>query len=173
MIIGPASAERIAEEQLLSTLSEMSASKQAALDADYSRLEAVLVGPERLRRPDPPEGYTRAPHLPAYQYIPKSGSPNRLLEKWTPEEALAEVSAQQRQMAEWIRGQRGRPGWDLDRPTREVWQYIHVSKRLKECRNQLQDMVDEINAGDYDEETTEYMNAQAEADALSEMENEK
>lgn len=94
--------------------------------------------------PEPPQGYTRAPRLDTYKYIPKDGSPNVLLERLPLREALTKVTREHRKIAEWIRGQKGRPGWDLDKPTREMWGYIHASKRMKRCRDQLQEMWDEV-----------------------------
>lgn len=117
---------------------------------------------------EPPVGYEKAPRLKSYRFIPSNGSPNRLLEKWTPEQALEVVTREHRLIADWIRAQRGRPGWDLDRPTREMWPYIHASKRMKACREQLRELVEELRlAGEAgDENLEEWSSAQAEADAL-------
>lgn len=119
-------------------------------------------------QPEPPVGYEKAPRLKTYRFIPRDGSPNRLLEKWTPEQALEVVTREHRLIADWIRAQRGRPGWDLDRPTREMWPYIHASKRMKACREQLRELVEELRlAGEADDGLgAEWSSAQAEADAL-------
>lgn len=119
-------------------------------------------------QPEPPAGYEKAPRLKSYRFIPRDGSPNRLLEKWTPEQALEVVTREHRLIADWIRAQRGRPGWDLDRPTREMWPYIHASKRMKACREQLTKLVWDLRraAGADDGLGAEWSSAQAEADAL-------
>ena len=119
-------------------------------------------------QPEPPAGYEKAPRLKSYRFIPRDGSPNRLLEKWAPEQALEVVTREHRLIADWIRAQRGRPGWDLDRPTREMWPYIHASKRMKACREQLRELVEELRlAGGADDGFgAEWSSAQAEADAL-------
>lgn len=123
-------------------------------------------------QPEPPTGYTKAPRLKTYRFIPRDGSPNRLLEKWTPEQALEVVTREHRLIADWIRAQRGRPGWDLDRPTAEMWSYIHVSKRMKACREQLRELVEELrldNSAGVEQSGnlgSDWAMAQAEADAL-------
>ena len=123
-------------------------------------------------QPEPPTGYTKAPRLKTYRFIPRDGSPNRLLEKWTPEQALEVVTREHRLIADWIRAQRGRPGWDLDRPTAEMWSYIHASKRMKACREQLRELVEELrrdNSAGVEQSGnlgSDWAMAQAEADAL-------
>lgn len=117
------------------------------------------------KQPDPPAGYERAPRTATYQYIPPDGSPNRLLEEYGPEEALELVTREHHALADWIRAQRSRQDWDLDKPTAEMWRYIHAVKRLKSCRNQLREFVESLDRGDDCQE--DWLEAQAEADALS------
>lgn len=122
--------------------------------------------------PEPPQGHTRAPALSTYKYIPTNGSPNVLLERLPLKEALDKVTRDHRKIAEWIRGQRGRPGWDLDKPTREMWGYIHASKRMKRCRDQLQEMWDDImdDTSHEDDAPSEVSAAQHEANMLAALE---
>jgi len=138
-----------------------------AAPADYGDRAIELLSPGRSRDAEqPPAGYARAPRLDTYRFIPKDGSPNALLERLPLKEALDKVTREHRKIADWIRAQRGRPGWDLDRPTAEMWPYIHASKRLKLCRIQLEEMWDDI-VREHDEPEDDWAQAQAEADALS------
>lgn len=124
-------------------------------------------GGSRIREPakDP------APRSILFPYLGRDGSPNRILERYPPHEALARVTAEHAAMADWIRAHKNDPGWDLSAPTNEQWRYIHVSKMLKRAREELQLMVDLINA-----ETTKphpvdlHEAAQAEADLLAVLE---
>lgn len=136
-----------------------------AAPADYGDQAVELLSRERAYQ-EPPAGYTTAPRLDTYRFIPKDGSPNVLLERLPLKEALEKVTREHRKIADWIRAQRGRPGWDLDRPTREMWPYIHASKRLKLCRIQLEEMWNDVIA-DHDDDNSDWASAQAEADALS------
>ena len=136
-----------------------------AAPADYGDQAVELLSRERTYQ-EPPAGYTTAPRLDTYRFIPKDGSPNALLERLPLKEALEKVTREHRKIADWIRAQRGRPGWDLDRPTREMWPYIHASKRLKLCRIQLEEMWNDVIA-DHDDDNSDWASAQAEADALS------
>ena len=136
-----------------------------AAPADYGDQAVELLSRERTYQ-EPPAGYTTAPRLDTYRFIPKDGSPNVLLERLPLKEALEKVTREHRKIADWIRAQRGRPGWDLDRPTREMWPYIHASKRLKLCRIQLEEMWNDVIA-DHDDDNSDWASAQAEADALS------
>lgn len=136
-----------------------------AAPADYGDQAVELLSRERTYQ-EPPAGYTTAPRLDTYRFIPKDGSPNVLLERLPLKEALEKVTREHRKIADWIRAQRGRPGWDLDRPTREMWPYIHASKRLKLCRIQLEEMWSDVIA-DHDDDNSDWASAQAEADALS------
>lgn len=138
-----------------------------AVPADYGDRAIELLSPEHSRDAEqPPTGYTRAPRLDTYRFIPKDGSPNALLERLPLKEALDKVTREHRKIADWIKGNRGRPGWDLDAPTAEMWPYIHASKRLKLCRIQLEEMWDDI-VREHDEPEDDWAKAQAEADALS------
>ena len=136
-----------------------------AAPADYGDQAVELLSRERTYQ-EPPAGYTTAPRLDTYRFIPKDGSPNALLERLPLKEALEKVTREHRKIADWIRAQRGRPGWDLDRPTREMWPYIHASKRLKLCRIQLEEMWNDVIA-DHGDDNSDWASAQAEADALS------
>lgn len=139
----------------------------AATPADYGDRAIELLSPAGSRDAEqPPTGYTRAPRLDTYRLIPRDGNPNALLERLPLKEALEKVTREHKKIADWIRAQRGRPGWDLDRPTAEMWPYIHASKRLKACRIQLEEMWDDIER-EHDEPEDDWAQAQAEADALS------
>lgn len=172
--------ERIAETVRLTTGASITAEDLVkigeamyAAPLDYGDQAIELLSPDVKAEPGgpgkgkqpPPPGYTNAPRLSAYRFIPRDGSPNRLLERYDPEEALEVITKQHRMMADWIRSNRGRPGWDLDAPTREMWPYIHASKRLKSCREQLQQLVDELEREE--EAKYDWMDAQDEADRLA------
>lgn len=143
----------------------------AATPADYGDRAIELLSPERSDDDDGSSaghGYFKrpAPRLDTYRLIPRDGNPNALLERLPLKEALEKVTREHKKIADWIRAQRGRPGWDLDRPTAEMWPYIHASKRLKACRIQLEEMWDDIER-EHDEPEDDWAQAQAEADALS------
>ena len=145
----------------------------AATPADYGDRAIELLSPDRSDDDDDDgssagHGYFKrpAPRLDTYQLIPRDGNPNALLERLPLKEALEKVTREHKKIADWIRAQRGRPGWDLDRPTAEMWPYIHASKRLKACRIQLEEMWDDIER-EHDEPEDDWAQAQAEADALS------
>ena len=136
----------------------------------------------RIREPakDP------APRSILFPHLGRDGSPNRILERYPPHEALERVTAEHATMADWIRDHKGKEGWDLSSPTSEQWRYIHVSKMLKRAREELRLMVDAIDIGrdirgevsrakaerDDARSSEEYMHtaAQAEADLLSALE---
>lgn len=80
----------------------------------------------------------KAPALKLYRFIPKDGSPNRLLEKWDPWYALERVTEEHAMIADWIRAQE----WGENVPG-GCWRYIATSRRMKSCRNQLREMVAE------------------------------
>ena len=138
-----------------------------AVPADYGDRALELLSPGRARDADTaPPGWPKAPRLDTYRLIPKDGDPTELLIRFPLREALEKVTREHRKIADWIRAQRGRPGWDLDRPTAEMWPYINASKRLKLCRIQLEEMWDDI-VREHDEPEDDWAQAQAEADALS------
>lgn len=89
------------------------------------------------------EANVPSPRTSLYKFIPSSGSPNRLLERMSPHEALAAVTQQHRKIADWIRAQ----DWGQN-ASGDQWRYIQVSKRLKACRQQLREMVRELEAGE-------------------------
>lgn len=136
-----------------------------AAPADYGDQAVELLSGARARQ-QPPAGYSNAPRLDTYRLIPKDGDPTELLIRFPLREALEKVTREHRKIADWIKGNRGRPGWDLDAPTAEMWPYIHASKRLKLCRIQLEEMWNDVMA-DHDDDNSDWADAQAEADALS------
>lgn len=138
-----------------------------AVPADYGGRAIELLSPGRAHDADTaPPGWPKAPRLDTYRLIPKDGDPTELLVRFPLREALEKVTREHRKIADWIKGNRGRPGWDLDAPTREMWPYIHASKRLKLCRIQLEEMWNDVMA-DHDDDNSDWASAQAEADALS------
>ena len=82
-----------------------------------------------------------APSLSTYRFIPRDGSPNRLLERWDPQYALERVTKEHEMIANWIRAQE----WGEHVP-QSCWKYITTSKRIKSCRNQLRALVRELEA---------------------------
>ena len=135
--------------------------------ADYGDRAIELLSPGQARDADTaPPGWPKAPRLDTYRLIPKDGDPTELLVRFPLREALEKVTREHRKIADWIKGNRGRPGWDLDAPTAEMWPYIHASKRLKLCRIQLEEMWNDVIA-DHDDDNSDWASAQAEADALS------
>ena len=138
-----------------------------AVPADYGDRAIELLSPGRARDADTaPPGWPKAPRLDTYRLIPKDGDPTELLVRFPLREALEKVTREHRKIADWIKGNRGRPGWDLDAPTAEMWPYIHASKRLKRCRLLLEEMWEGV-VSEGSEEHDEWADAQAEADALS------
>lgn len=138
-----------------------------AVPADYGDRAIELLSPGRARDTDTaPPGWPKAPRLDTYRLIPKDGDPTELLIRLPLREALEKVTREHRKIADWIKGNRGRPGWDLDAPTAEMWPYIHASKRLKRCRLWLEEMW-EGAVGDDSDQKSDWAEAQQEADALS------
>lgn len=96
-----------------------------------------FFAPETTPAPDSP-----APCLPLARFIPRDGSPNRLLERYDPHTALELVTEQHQQLADWVRAQE----WRNNVP-KECWRYVVMSRRMKSCRNQLHRLVTEIEEG--------------------------
>lgn len=86
---------------------------------------------------------TKAPDLSLWDKIPKTGSPNRLLETYEPLEALKLVTHEHRLIADWVKAQ----GWSNDL-NRARWPYVHATIRFKKCRQELRAFVRSLGFDD-------------------------